>query len=56
MRRLAVAVLGLIGVLLTTNALLERRRHCGCSAQCWCKSPVGQRLRWVIPLRHQGAP
>lgn len=51
-KRVVLAATGLLVGLVAINAVVEHGRKCGCPESCWCKTPAGRHLRWVLPLTH----
>jgi hypothetical protein len=41
-----------LAAILGVNALREQRRTCWCEDDCWCKTSLGQHVRWWVPARY----
>jgi hypothetical protein len=35
------------------NARLSASRECACEQGCWCKKPLLQHYRWIVPFSHK---
>ncbi|CAN5871053.1 hypothetical protein BH20ACT6_BH20ACT6_20590 [soil metagenome] len=53
MKRAWLPGLATLGALVAVNAILDRRRECDCDDRCWCQTPLGRHVRWLVPLKHR---